>query len=118
MFKNLFTYKGRIRRTEYGYSTIISFVIGMSLMKILFGSFIFNTNDFKNVPGIIIMLTIRVFIGVIVALQAIKRAHDLGKNGWWTLIPFYFIWLLFSKGETGPNIYGEDPKESHVLIPE
>jgi len=42
--------------------------------------------------------------------------HDLGKPGWhyWLMyIPLYNVYLslvlLFTKGATGPNQYGEDP---------
>jgi uncharacterized membrane protein YhaH (DUF805 family) len=46
----------------------------------------------------------------------IKRWHDRGKSGWWTLlafIPIANIWALiecgFLRGTEGDNAYGPDP---------
>lgn len=49
-------------------------------------------------------------IGIFSA-QACKRSHDLGRSGWWQLVPFYGIALLFWPGDSGSNEYGENPKE-------
>lgn len=118
MFKNLFTYKGRIRRDEYGYSILIGIVITMILTIILFGSFLVKISDFKSLSKAFLFLLVRIFIGIILTLQAIKRMHDVGKSGWWTLVPFYSVWLLFSRGKAGPNVYGEDPRENNIPISE
>jgi len=41
---------------------------------------------------------------------AIRRMHDVGKSGWFMLIPIYNLILAFTEGDKGPNEYGEDPK--------
>ncbi|MBN2837412.1 MAG: DUF805 domain-containing protein [Fusobacteriaceae bacterium] len=57
-------------------------------------------------------------IGAIVSLAfiipgwtvGIRRMHDVGKSGWFILIPFYNIYLCFIDSESGTNKYGENPK--------
>jgi uncharacterized membrane protein YhaH (DUF805 family) len=36
--------------------------------------------------------------------------HDVGKSGWFLLIPIYNLILACTNGETGANQYGPDPK--------
>jgi uncharacterized membrane protein YhaH (DUF805 family) len=100
MFKNTFSFDGRIRRTEYGISFIIYFICYLAIYALMEGR--------NGVPIL--------FLGFIPLLwflwaQSAKRCHDLGNSGWWQLIPFYFFWLLFQDGKMGPNEYGEDPKD-------
>lgn len=45
---------------------------------------------------------------------AIRRMHDVGKSGWYCLIPIYNIILAATDGEKGSNQYGEDPKAGEV----
>ena len=36
--------------------------------------------------------------------------HDVGKSGWFILIPIYNIILAATNGDSGSNEYGPDPK--------
>ncbi len=47
---------------------------------------------------------------VFILLQAVKRLHDSNKSGWYLLIPFYNIYLLFIEGTYGGNNFGSDPR--------
>jgi uncharacterized membrane protein YhaH (DUF805 family) len=53
---------------------------------------------------------------VVMAFAVVKRLHDLNRLGtqyWYLLIPFYNLYLslllLFKRGTSGPNQYGDDP---------
>ena len=96
MFKNVFSYHGRIRRKEYG----ISFIIFYFLFIIVSG--ITVTYEILG----LLYIPLIYFITV----QSIKRCHDRGNPGWWILIPYYQLWLLFADSEKGTNEYGENPK--------
>lgn len=46
----------------------------------------------------------------------VRRLHDTGRSGWWLLIwliPLIgwiiLIWWFASRGDEGPNEYGDDP---------
>lgn len=43
--------------------------------------------------------------------QGAKRCHDLGNSGFYQFIPFYGLWMLFEKGKSGENEYGNNPKD-------
>jgi len=59
-----------------------------------------------------IPFSILVFIPLLWFLwaQGSKRSHDLGHSGWFQLIPFYILWLIFVKGDDGINVYGLSPR--------
>jgi serine/threonine protein kinase len=87
MFSAPFSFKGRIRRTEYGLSMIIA--VFVNILTLGFG----------------VLLTLPFMLA-----QGAKRCHDLNKSGWFQLIPFYNILLLFIEGDNGTNRFGDSPK--------
>lgn len=107
---------GRINRARYlgralaimAVTFLTSFISGFSL-GIALGA---DAQQAAAVVGALIGLAATVLL----AFQAVKRLHDLGRPGahyWLLLVPFYNLYLailmLFARGTTGPNRFGEDP---------
>ncbi|WP_420150236.1 DUF805 domain-containing protein [Spirosoma sp.] len=103
MFKNPFSFEGRIRRTEYGISAIIYAIPATIINAIL------QADEGAAIIGLAYIPLIWFFWA-----QGAKRCHDRGNSGWYQLIPFYFFWLLFAEGEQRPNQYGPNPKERNI----
>lgn len=40
----------------------------------------------------------------------IRRMHDIGKSGWWCLVPYADLFLALKKSDEGENKYGEPSK--------
>ncbi len=104
MFKRIFSFKGRIRRTEYG----LSYIVFLIWYFIFIG--ITEMNDVNPVLALFIILTIVPAYWILWA-QGAKRCHDRGNSGWYQIIPFYFFVMLFGGSEEGINDYGTNPKE-------
>jgi uncharacterized membrane protein YhaH (DUF805 family) len=106
MFKNLFSFEGRIRRLEYALSYLIYFagffVVGMFIGILQIG----------EDSGVAKMIIVMAFIPLVWFMwsQGAKRCHDRGNSGWWQLIPFYGLIMLFGEGDSYENEYGENPK--------
>ena len=97
MFRAPFSFDGRIRRLEYGLSYMVSYFL-LQVFSVMF----------IEIP---IMILICVFVYMWFNLaQGAKRCHDRGNSGWFQLIPFYGLWMLFGDGDTGENQYGINPK--------
>ena len=102
MFRNSFSFEGRIRRLEYGLSFIIYYI------WMLFSAFVAVSINADNFEGIYYLLLLPGFYFWIA--QGAKRCHDRGNTGWYQLIPFYGLWMLFGDGDIGTNNYGANPK--------
>lgn len=102
MFKNIFLFEGRIRRTEFGLSIIIDY----------FALIFLGVIDAVVTIGIVIKFSFFTLLFWFILAQSVKRSHDLGQSGRYVLLPFYNpFFLLFSEGILGKNEYGEDPKK-------
>jgi uncharacterized membrane protein YhaH (DUF805 family) len=116
MFKNSFSFEGRIRRTEYGisfiiYVTVITVLNGITATVCMDASARGSLPDAGSILGLLIFYIPLVWFFF---AQGAKRCHDVGNSGWWILIPFYLFWILFQKGQPGINKYGSNPKETTV----
>lgn len=103
MFKNPFSFEGRIRRLEYGISFIIYLVFYFVLIALNYAA------DSMGVGGIIVLILIIPMVWFLWA-QGAKRCHDIDKSGWWQIVPLFPFILLFKDGEAGENRFGENPK--------
>jgi uncharacterized membrane protein YhaH (DUF805 family) len=100
MFKNPFSFKGRIRRTEFGLSSLIYYLI------IYTPDFMGISEEDYAIPYLVILVPLIWFF----LAQGAKRCHDRGNSGWYQIIPFYSLWMLFADSDFGPNEYGDNPK--------
>jgi uncharacterized membrane protein YhaH (DUF805 family) len=103
-------FNGRARRSEYWYFFLINFIVsqGLAYANVL----LFNG---LALIGWIVMLINLVILVPSIAV-AIRRMHDVGKSGWYVLIPIYNIILACTEGTSGPNEYGNDPKAKVASI--
>jgi uncharacterized membrane protein YhaH (DUF805 family) len=116
-----FALNGRIGRVRYlGYSV----GAGLLLMPVMFllmgGAGMFSAMsggaDAAAGLGIVSMLAIYALTGAATIILARRRLHDLGKNGWLSLVMlipligfFFWLWLIFGPGDVQSNEYGPPP---------
>ncbi len=101
VLKNYVNFDGRARRSEYWYYTLI-----LTLISIVLTFVDLSIGSDEGILGTIFSLgTILPSIAV-----GVRRMHDVGKSGWFILIPIYNLVLACTNGDTGTNAYGADPK--------
>ena len=66
----------------------------------------------STIAGFLSVALIIYYLGTFVPVLAlgVRRMHDVGKSGWFLIIPIYNLILAVMKGQSGPNEYGPDPK--------
>lgn len=105
VLKKYAVFNGRARRKEYWMfflvNVIISFLLGV--IEGLSGMTSGGTQGLvANIYSLAILVP-SIAVGV-------RRMHDVGKTGWFLLIPIYNIVLAAKGGDKGDNKYGDDPK--------
>jgi len=103
VWQNYATFSGRARRSEYWYFFLfnVSALILLSFIGAAMGNMIFYALYALAalIPGIAV---------------AVRRMHDVGKSGWFAIVPIYNLILVFTEGDRGENEYGPDPKAEEV----
>jgi len=108
MFKKPFSFEGRIRRTEYGITLIayMAFAVALNVVTAATAGGL-GSGAAAGLGALALLYIPMVWI---LWAQGAKRCHDVGKSGWWQLIPFYPFVLVFQDGDLAPNEYGHNPK--------
>jgi len=104
VLKNFADFDGRARRSEYWYFFLVNVLVSISfnVIGMALGGATFI--------GLLSMLfTLAVLIPSIAV--AVRRMHDVGKSGWYALIPVYNLVLACTEGTAGGNEYGANPKK-------
>ena len=89
-------FKGRSNKLQYN-----SFL----LFYIIVDFFINFVNPKMTTLNSVIMAALVV---PLIAVE-IRRSHDIGKSGWWILVPFYSLYLMFK------NSVPEEPTDNSSL---
>ena len=109
--RNFANFEGRASLREYWYFHVIVILVflALALIQELF--------DFKLVEAAGIWSGVIILLGLLISLVAItvRRLHDVGLSGWWSLIcfipyvGFLVLILFFLKGDKRENNYGYSP---------
>ncbi len=100
--KNYAGFEGRSRRKEYWMFFLFN-------MLITYGLLILAT--VTELPVLMFAGVLYVFGTLIPGIAlAVRRMHDVGKSGWFILVPIYSFILICTEGEKDDNKYGANPK--------
>lgn len=108
VFENYANFSGRARRKEFWYFLLMNYILliiaavidnaaGLSWGMLPYGTCYFVVVLATFIPSL--------------AVQ-VRRMHDVGKSGWFILIPLYNLVLYCTDGNQGQNEYGADPKSN------
>ena len=101
VLKKYAVFDGRARRKEYWMFFLFNVIIAV-VLGVIGGLLGDNRGLLANIYSLAVLVP-----GVAVA---IRRMHDIGKSGWFMLIPIYNLILACEDGNRGDNQYGPDPK--------
>jgi uncharacterized membrane protein YhaH (DUF805 family) len=115
MFKKYAVFRGRASMEEY----LAGMFVNLLLLVFVFGFldelsksagwYAFDYTSF----GELLMGLYSFAVCLPLLAVSIRRMHDVGKSGWYLLIPVYgWVILPLCEGTKGPNRFGPDPKEN------
>lgn len=90
MFKHPFSFRGLIRRSEYGF-TLLIFAFTAVIVSYV------GTSGKNNAIAFVLFFPLIWFLYA----QGAKRCHDLGHSGWFQAIPYYVFWMLAARSAIG-----------------
>lgn len=94
VLQNYANFNGRARRSEYWYFVLFNIIASVVLS---FVGLAIKNNILSNLYSLAVLIP-SIAVGV-------RRMHDVGKSGWFILIPIYNLILACTNG-----VEGADPK--------
>lgn len=102
VLKQYADFNGRARRKEYWMFFLFNMIISYGIIGI---------GAALNMPELSIVSTIYSLAVLLPAIAVgVRRMHDVGKSGWFILVPIYNLILACTDSEEGTNEYGPNPK--------
>ena len=92
VFENYANFNGRARRSEYWYFVLMNFIV-LIVAAILDSTLGLN---FSPLPYGYLYLVVALATFIPGLAVAVRRLHDVGKSGWFFLVPIYNLILYLS----------------------
>ena len=108
---SLLSFQGRIRRKDYLLTTLVAIDLLLIIQLSL------EAAESSGLLMVLVAFSSVIASGWIGLAAAVKRCHDLGHHGLYTLIPLYGLLLIFMDGTPWENEYGPDPKAGRHAAP-
>jgi uncharacterized membrane protein YhaH (DUF805 family) len=110
VLENYANFNGRARRSEYWYYVLTNILIQFSFLVLFF---ILFAMEKMEIGLLFYLLMVLYSLATMIPSLAVgvRRMHDVGKSGWYLLIPIYSLVLAITEGEDDVNQYGENPKK-------
>ena len=107
-FENYTNFRSRASRSEYWYWTLFA-ILGNIITSVIDAAVLGSEIRIINsIFGLVILIP-----GIAVS---VRRLHDIGRSGWWTLLWLLLIvgWIVLiiwycRKGDESINQYGDNP---------
>ena len=96
--QNYGNFEGRASRAECWYFFLFNCIVAFTVGFIA---------GFTDVPALSTLYTLALLVPSWAV--AVRRIHDVGKSGWFILVPIYSFILLVMKGQEDQNEFGPVP---------
>lgn len=114
MFKKPFSFSGYIHRTEFALTLLILIPLSGVLSSIILAT----NNSHHSKLAVVLAIPTAIFVYWLLWAQGAKRCHDLGHSGWFQIIPFYFLVMLFQSSRFVDNTDQQEPATRHGVVDE
>lgn len=103
--RNTFTLQGRVSRAEFR-RILPLWYGGLILLGLTNGAL--EESEYVGLAVASGLASLIFGLGGMVTMftATVRRLHDADSSGWWVLIPFVDLAMLFPKGDAGHNRFG------------